>query len=141
MVAQTYVDAVGAVRAWINGRTATLVGLGHPLQKGAHFKRLDGAADATYARLSEGISVRGAGAENPDMDASLLAEVYGGTREEATAAAVALAEELSTVLCGTAASVPGAVLFVVDDITGPLWAPDGDLPRLTLTFTVRVRPA
>jgi hypothetical protein len=44
MVAQTYVDAVGAVRAWINGRTATLVGLGHPLQKGAHFKRLDGAA-------------------------------------------------------------------------------------------------
>jgi hypothetical protein len=140
MPAVTYTDAVGAVRAWINGRTA-LVGLGHPLQKGAHLKRLDGAADATYARLSEGPSTRGGGAENPDMDASLLAEVYGGTRDEATNAAIALAEELSTGLAGIPASVPGAVLQVADDFTGPLWAPDGDLPRLTLTFTVRVRPA
>jgi hypothetical protein len=135
------VDAVGAVRAWINSRTATLVGLGKPLQKGAHFKRLDGAADATYALLTEGPTTLGGGAENPDMNASLLAEVYGGTREEATAAAVALAEDLSSTLAGIPVDVPGARLYVADDLTGPLWAPDGDLPRLTLTFTVRMRPA
>jgi hypothetical protein len=141
MSALTYVDAVGAVRAFINGRTTTLVGLGYPLQKGAHFKRLDGAADATYALLTESASYRSSGAESPDMMAVIDAQVYGGTREEATAAAVALAEELSTVLNGPAVSVPGATLFAADEFTGPLWAPDGDLPRLSLTFTVRMRPA
>ena len=139
-MAVTYTDAVGAVRAWINSRT-TLVGLGHPLQKGAHFKRLDGAADATYALLSEAASYRSNGAEAPDMMAVIDAQVYGGTREEATAAAVALAEELSTGLAGIPAAVAGAVLQVADDFTGPLWAPDNETPRLTLTFTVRVRPA
>jgi hypothetical protein len=136
----TYADAVGAVRAWINGR-ASLVGLGNPLQKGAHFKRLDGAANATYVLLSEAATYRSTGAESPDMMAVIDAQVYGGTREEATTAAVALAEELSTGLSAVPMAVPGAVLQVADDFTGPLWAPDNDLPRLTLTFTVRLRPA
>jgi hypothetical protein len=140
-MAVTYVDVVGAVRAWINSRTA-LVGLGRPLQKGAHFKRLDGAADATYALLTEAASYRSPNApEAPDMMAVIDAQVYGGTREEATTAAVALAEELSTGLAGIPAAVPDASLQVADDFTGPLWAPDNETPRLTLTFTVRIRPA
>lgn len=141
MTAQTYVDAAGAVRAWINSRTATLVGAGHPLQKGAVLKHLDGALSACYAYLEEGLSFPDGAAENPDMFASIGAQVYGGTREAATAAAVALAEELVTELAGRQASVPGATLFVADNITGPSWAPDGDVPRLLVQFTVRVRPA
>ena len=141
MAAQTYVDAVGAVKAWINSRTATLVGVGKPLQKGAHTKHIRGALSACYAYLEEGSSLQTGGAENPDMLASVSAQVYGGTREAATAAAVALAEEVTGGLAGRAASVPGAQLQVADDITGPLWAPDGDMPRLLVQFSVWCRPA
>lgn len=142
MVAQTYVDAVGAMRAWINGRTTTLVGAGLPLQAGAHLRYLQGSTPATYALLEELPGVRSVDSpENPDMMAVISAQVFGGTREAATAAAVALAEEISTQLCGCQASVPGAVIFVSDDIAGPSWVPDGNLPRLVVQFTVRVRPA
>jgi len=142
MVAQTYVDAVGAMAAWINSRTDTLVGYGNPLQLGAHLKRLSGGEPATYALLEEQVSVRSADAgENPDMMAGLSAQIWGGTREAAGRAAVALAEELSTQLCGCQASVPGAVLFVSDDIQGPSWFPEGDTPRMLLNWTVRMRPA
>jgi hypothetical protein len=142
MVAQTYVDAVGAMQAWINSRTATLVGLGNPLQLGAHLKLLGGGEPATYAFLEEQTSVRSLdSAENPDMIAGLSAQIFGGTREAATRAAVALAEELSTELCGCQAAVPGVVMFVSDDIQGPTWVPDNEIPRLILGWTVRMRPA
>jgi hypothetical protein len=142
MVARTYVDALGAMRAWINSRTATLVGEGMPLQGGAHLKYLQGSTPITYAYLEELTSVRSADSpESPDMMAMLSAQVFGGTREAATTAAVALAEEISTQLCGCQAAVPGAVIFVSDDITGPSWFPDGGLPRLLVQWTTRVRPA
>jgi hypothetical protein len=142
MAAQTYVDAVGAMMAWINSRTSTLVGVGNPLQLGAYLKFQPGGQPATYALLEEQLSVRsGDAAENPDMMASLSAQIIGGTREAVAKAAVALAEELSTQLCGCQAAVPGAVLFVSDDIQGPSWFPDGDQPRMLLNWTVRMRPA
>lgn len=141
-MALTYVDAAGVMAGWINGRTGTLVGLGMPLQKGAHLRHLQSATPTTYALLEELPSARSADSpESPDMQAYLSAQVYGGTREAATAAAVALAEELSTVLCGCAVPVTGAVIWVADDIQGPTWAPDGDTPRLVVSFTVRLRPA
>jgi hypothetical protein len=141
-MAQTYVDSLGAMKAWIDSRTATLVGEGHPLQKGAHLRHLTGGAPAVYALLEENTSLRSADSpENPDMDAALTAQIYGGTREAATIGAVALCEELSTVLCGCAVAVPGAVLWMADDIQGPIWAPDGDIPRLLVNFRVRMRPA
>lgn len=137
----TYADAGGTMRDWINSRTATLVGLGNPLQKGAHLKDLDGAMSATYARLDELAAFRSDdSAEDPDMMATLAANVYGGTREATAAAAVALCEELSSQLCGCQAVVPGALVFVSDDIQGPTWAPDGDTPRMIVQFTVRIRP-
>lgn len=140
MVAQTYTDALAAMRFWINSRPG-LVGSGMPLGEGAHLKHLKGVAPVTYAYLEEQVSTRSTdSAENPDMMAALSAQVYGGTREAATNAAVALAEEISTQLCGCAVLVPGATMFVADDIQGPSWFPDGAVPRLLLSWTVRVRP-
>jgi len=139
--AQTYVDAVPAMQAWINSRSE-LVGLGNALQLGAHLKKLGGGEPAAYAFLEEQFSVRSAdSAESPDMQAALSAQVYGGTREAAGRAATALAEELSTALCGSQAAVDGAVIFVADDIQGPSWVPDGDKPRYLVNWTARMRPA
>lgn len=142
MAALTFVDAVAAMRVWINGRTATLVGDGHPLQKGAHLRHLDGAASATYALMAELAGTRSLDSgESPDMVASLEAQVYGGTREAATAAAVALAEELSTQFTGAPVGVTGVLIMVVDDIQGPTWVPDNEVPRLLVQWTARMRPA
>ncbi|GAA0528803.1 hypothetical protein GCM10010172_06760 [Paractinoplanes ferrugineus] len=145
----TYTDALGATRAWINSRTDTLVGPNKPLWLGAYLKKVQGGTPACYAYLEEGFSVRtGDSPEDPDLVAQLSAQVYGGngaTREAVTDAAVALAEEISTGLCGVPALVEfgdkRAWLFVADDLAGPSWFPDGDLPRMLLNFTVRVRPA
>jgi len=146
VTALTYTDGLAAMRAWINSRTDTLVGPGNPLQLGAPLKKVQGGQPATYAFLEEGFTVRSSDApESPDMMAVLAAQIYGGTREAAGTAAIALAEEISTQLCGTPATVDmdesRALLFVSDDITGPSWFPDGDLPRMLLGFTVRMRPA
>lgn len=144
MTALTYADAVGAMREWINSRTTTLVGAGHPLQMGAHLKRQPGGAPAAFAYLEEGISLRSADApESPDMMAAVSAQIYADTRESAALAAVALAEELSTQLCGVPATVTGAgaLIIAVDDIQGPSYVPDGDRPRMLLNWIVRIRPA
>jgi hypothetical protein len=144
VTAQTYTDAVGAVKAWIDSRP-TLVGLGNPLQKGAATKVL--TTPACFAYLEETTTFQGGGPENPDMLAGIGAQVYGPTREAATLAAVALAEELSAfALAGRSAVVTlhdgtQAQLLVADDITGPSWFPDeDDTPRLLVQFSVQVRP-
>lgn len=132
------------MQEWINSRTATLVGVGHPLQQGAHLKKISGGAPAAYAYLEEGIAFRSADSpENPDMLASFAAQIYAENRKAASLAATALAEELSTQLEGreTAVTGAGAVIYAVDDIQGPAYVPDGDRPRLLLNWTVRVRPA
>ena len=140
--ARTYVDAVGAMAAWINSRTDTLCGPGNPLWSGAYLRKVSGGQPKTYVFIEEQYSSRSQDSgENPDMMAALSAQVYGGTREAATTAAVALAEEISTQMEGRGVTVGGAVLMVSDDIAGPSWVPDGDLPRLIINFTVRMRPA
>lgn len=142
MTARTYVDALGAMREWINSRTDALVGPDKPLWLGAHLKKLGGGEPKAYAFIEEQFSTRTLDSpENPDMQAALSAQVYARTREVATAAAVALAEEISTNLEGREAMVPGATLYAADDIQGPMWLPDGDLPRLVLNWTIRMRPA
>lgn len=142
----TYVNAIGAMKEWINSRTVSLVGPGKPLQFGAHLKHMEGAASACYALLEEQPAYRSLdSAESPDMMAVLSAQVYGGTREAVTIAAVALAEEIAANLNGIPVPVTGALILVADDIQGPSWAPDGpddaSVPRLILQFTVRMRPA
>jgi hypothetical protein len=145
---RTYVDAVGAARAWINSRTDTLVGPGMPLQKGAHLKELEGAADACYAYLTmlPGTTTT-AGAENPSMAARLSASIYGPTVEAITNASLALADELLTDLAGAWTTVTfgnparSVQIWVGDDITGPSDLPDGNLPRQIVDFTLIMQPA
>lgn len=140
------VDAVGAAKAWINSRTDTLVGPGRPLQKGAHLKELEGAADACYAYLTmlPGTTTTG-GAENPSMLARVSASIYGPTVEAITNASVALGNEILTGLAGqwTTVTFNGQTvqIWVGDDLSGPSDLPDGNLPRHLLDFTLVMQPA
>jgi hypothetical protein len=145
MTGKTYADALGAMKAWINSRTTTLVGPANPLRLGAHLKYVQGGQPDTYAFLEEQFSVRSDdGPESPDMLAALSAQIYGGTREAVAIAARALAEEISSGLEGVGQTVTvgtdQVLLMVSDDIQGPSWFPDGSLPRMLLNFTVRMRP-
>jgi hypothetical protein len=145
-VTTTFVDAIGATRAWINSRTTTLVGPGKPLQKGVHLRELDGAADTCYAYLTmlPGTGL-GGGAESGWMTARVSAQVYGPSLEAVTTASVALADEIATGLCGQWAEVTvggnPVRIWVGDDITGPSDLPDGNLPRHIVDFTLIMQPA
>ncbi|PZG17804.1 hypothetical protein C1I95_14740 [Micromonospora craterilacus] len=138
----TYVDAERAVADWINSLTASLVGLGRPLSKGAHLTELRGAASACYALLSllpGGVAL---GVENPDHRARISASIYGPTKEAATVAAIAYADTLLT--CdGRPQPMGAAVCLVVDpdSVTGPLWLPDQAGPRLLVDADFYLRPA
>jgi hypothetical protein len=140
MTMRSYADAVGAMKTWINSRTDTLVGEGHPLQKGAEAKQLSGAASACYAFLSLVGTSQTGGAENPDTAARLSAQVYGPNILSVALAAAALADELTTVLMGRPTDVPGARLYVADDLSGPADRPDFDQPRQVVDFTVVLTP-
>lgn len=145
MTNTVYVDAIGAARTWINAQ-ADLVGMGNPLQKGAHLKELDGAEDACYAWLTmlPGTTTTG-GAESPQMLARLSAAVYGPTIEAVSRASLALADALVTRLAGqwTVVGDPGnqVQVWVGDDINGPADIPDGNLIRHTVDFTLIMQPA
>lgn len=137
---RTYTDAVGAVKAWVNGRTDTLVGEGRPLQKGAEAKQLDTGA-ACYAFLSLIGTSQFGGAENPDTAARLSAQVYGPNTLSVALAAAALADELTVHLAGRWADVPGfGRIYVADDIAGPSDLPDNGLPRQLVDFSVILTP-
>lgn len=136
---RTYVDAVGAVKDWVNSRTDTLTGAGNPLQKGAFATRLTGAGDVCYAFLTV-VGAGTVGAENPVMSARVSAQVYGPSVKAVADAAAALADEISNELAGRWADVPGARLFVGDDISGPSDQPDYDLPRQVVDFSVLLTP-
>lgn len=143
----SYVDAAGAIRVWINSRTTTLVGVGHPLQHGAHLKHLTGSASASYALLSllPGTYLP-LGAESPVVISRISAQVYGPSLEATTLASVALADELCEGLKGAPQTVTlpsGAMvkLWVSDDITGPSDLPDGDYARQILDFNCVMSPA
>src|ERR1700753_3310968 len=97
----SYVDAAGAMKAWIATRTSTLVGQGNPLQMGAHLKLLTGSASASYAYLTllPGTYLP-LGAESPVVVFRIRAQVYGITVEATTNASMALADEICEGLQG-----------------------------------------
>jgi hypothetical protein len=127
----TSVDGGGAVRAWVNSLTSTLVGEGHPLQLGAALKIREGAATVPYGFLVELTGYLWGGHESPDFAQRISMQVYGPTRESAADGARAYHEELIPLLLGTRAVLPGLGISIVgvDNIDGPQWFPDGDEPR------------
>lgn len=142
----TYVDAVGVTRDWINSRTATLVGVGNPLWKGAYLLDHDGAADKCYAVLTMPPgTTNGGGAESPQMYARISAAIYGPTLDAITKASIALADEITVYLAGQWTTVregaDAVQIWVGDDITGPSDVPDGNLPRHIVDFTLIMQPA
>lgn len=145
-MAVSYVDAIGAMKEWINSRTTTLVGVGKPLQHGAHLKHLTGAASASYAYLTllPG-SYLPLGAEAPVVISRISAQIYGPSLEAVTLASVALADEICEGLKGQPQTVtlPSGVvvkLLVSDDVTGPSDLPDNQYPRHLLDFNVVMTP-
>lgn len=127
------VDAERAIKEWIN-QQADLSGPGKLLAKGATLARLQGALTATYALVSHTGGGTAFGAESPDWRAAMTVQVYGPSKETASRAADALAVTLVTRLAGKPADVPGGRIIVVDNLSGPLWSPDFDEPRYTLSF-------
>lgn len=121
----TYVDAAGAVKEWINSLSATLVGAGHPMQLGASLKMLTGAQNTPYGYVLEISTGLWGGHENPSMSARISVQVFGPTKQAASDAAVAYAQELMPLLQGQRAYLPehGVWLAGADNIDGPTWFP------------------
>lgn len=129
------VDAEGAVKAWIDSLTTDLVGLGNPLQHGAHFNRLRSPATGAYALLYRVGGSRALTAERPYDLARISATIHGLTKETACRAAVAYVNALEAVN-GAPVVMGDAVCQVVDNITGPLAIDDSTTDREQYRYLV-----
>jgi hypothetical protein len=143
VIADSFVDAEGAIADWINRQTDDLVGVGHPLTKGAMLIRQRGAASVCYALITIVGGGTTGGAENPDQVARISAQIFGPSKEDAAAAAVAYANTVIARLNGSPYVLPTAVILGADpdSLSGPLWAPDFDEPRYLVDIDFVVRPA
>lgn len=129
-----FYDAKALVRAWINSQTATLIGVGKPLQLGAHLAKprpLRSPSKGAIAYLSNL-----PGSESPDLPeapmqrARISAQIYASTQEAVDTAAAAYMNALIGLR-----NPPGGVspvLRFVTDIAGPNEVPDGDWPRVVV---------
>lgn len=127
-----FVDAEGAVRAWINLQDQ-LVGQNAPLALGCHLQHLRGKPQGCYAVLTLIDSFDDPG-DLPMSYARVSASIYGGQRQKTAIAAAAYANAIRTlqgspvVLTverdGTPLLVP-CTLQAADTITGPRFYPDG----------------
>lgn len=150
------VDAEGALAAWINSLTSTLVGAGKPLELGAWVgdgprgtDRPRGPYKGAYAVLT----VVGGPVEAPGgipfSYPRVSASIYGVTKLQASTAAVAYTNTLRT-LAGQPVTVTWtppdnvqrtAVLQSVEQITGPLLVRGGSEPQYLVDAIVAVSPA
>jgi hypothetical protein len=119
------VDATGAVRDWVNSLTTDLVGMGNPLQLGAHPAPLRSPAKGAYAKLLRVGGSRELTVERPFDRARISATICGLTIESTAAAAAAYCTAVEALALGGAATPMGdlVVCQVVDDITGPIELP------------------
>ena len=129
------VDAEGAVRDWINGRT-DLAGEGMPLTHGAHLGRLRSPASGTYAYLLRIGGTRALTAERPVDQARISATVYGTTKETACLAATAYTTALEELDGIPTRMGPLAVCVTVDNISGPLPIDDHETNREQYRYVV-----
>ncbi|MEU4558523.1 hypothetical protein AB0F72_09035 [Actinoplanes sp. NPDC023936] len=130
-----FVDAEQIARTWTNSRSDTLVGVGNPLEKGAFLNPPHGDYTA-YAEIQLTGGSPALSAENPDQRASLSWLVYGRTRQAASDAAVALANELEDL---DGRDGPGGSLLVADNVTAPLYTPDGPVARYLVSADLFLR--
>lgn len=138
MTQAVFVDAKGAVRAWVNSLTATLVGAGKPLALGAHFVRLRSPYSGAFLLLSQvgGDDVYLAeGAQR----ARISGQVYATTQQTADLAAIAYANAVRQLGVGNVLMV-GAVCLTAGNISGPVEADDGDEPRRLVDADFYFRP-
>lgn len=134
------VEVEGAVRDWVNAQTA-LVGAGHPLELGAHFKRLRSPFRGSYLLLSR-VGGGPEGVQEINLDrARISGSVYGVTKQTAAAAAVAYANLLVTASVTPQILVTGGRLAMVTDVTGPLYLIDGDEERYIVDAVFHVQPS
>lgn len=132
-----FADAEQVARDWINSLTA-LVGEGNPLPKGAHLNPLHGDHVA-YAEIQLTGGSAALSAENPDQRAALSFLVYGRTREAAARAATALANELEAMNGAKTATVGADMVLIADNVTAPLWSPDGPAARYLVSADLYCR--
>jgi hypothetical protein len=128
------------VRDWVNAQAA-LVGTGHPLELGAHFKRLRSPFRGSYLLLSR-VGGGPEGIEEINVDrARISGSIYGTTKNTAAIAAVAYANAL--VVAATTPQIPvtGGRLATVTDVTGPLYLIDGDEERYIVDAVFHVQPS
>lgn len=113
------VDAEGAVRDWVNGRT-DLVGEGGPIHLGAHLGgRLRSPGRGAYVVLLRVGGARALTAEKPFDQARISATFYAPTKEIACVAATAYTTALEGVDGAPVQMGPLVVCHVVDNISGP----------------------
>lgn len=143
MTLAAFVDAEAVVRAWINSRTATLVGAGKPLAHGCFLNPMRSPDRGAYAKL-ERIGGYDDPGDAPVDHARVSFQVYASTKQAAAIAATALANELRTGLDGTQQTVvvDGVTrrLLGCEGITGPSYYPDGDEDRYVVDALILVTP-
>jgi hypothetical protein len=131
MPGAVFYDALGLVKGWINGQTATLVGAGKPLSGGAFLRQQTSRTGGPFAVLTlVGGAEGGLSAEHPGQRARISAVIIGSTLEGVSLAAAAYANALAG-LRGAQPGTPGVgLLLYAADIAGPLQVADQfDRPR------------
>lgn len=125
MTAPAFCDDEALVQQLVNA--SSIAGSnGGVLAKGAHLQRLRSGAAGSFLVLSSLGGDDGDGEPNLHY-ARVSAAVYGQSKADAMAAAVAYANLLRTVAAPVV--LTGARLYAVEGIDGPTWAPDGTEPR------------
>jgi hypothetical protein len=136
-VRAAFVDDEALAAEWINA--SSIAGdNGGVVTKGAHLQRLRTAAPGSFIVLSSLPGTDGGGDVNIHL-ARVSAGIYGASKADAKASAVAYANLLRTA-DGLPAVLTGARLFVVEDISGPFWIPDGAEPRYAVDATFVFQP-
>lgn len=144
-VAPAFTDSEGLFRDWVNtleGPTG-LVGEGRPLALGAWLKHPRSPYKGAYLYLQAGVAddVPMAGAVSRH---TIYGQVYGVTRLQAMAAAVAYANQLRQLYLPNVPmptpAAPRAICVGVDGITGPSYSPDRDEERFLVDVDLYLVP-
>lgn len=112
----TYIDAEGAIKTWVNAQTTWAAAPGTAVPKGAHLHRLRSPLSGSYILLSLLNGSTALTSEVPFFRARISGQVYGLSKEQACAGAVAYANaierihspvQMGTVWCQFVADVTG----------------------------------